>query len=310
MRTVLLTHPSCCEHLVPEGHPERPARLQSVLRAFAETPLADIPQRYAPRAALEDIRRVHSEAMVQDILARIPAQGVESLDADTCLSPQSGEAALHAVGAAIAAVDALVAGEAEHVFCAVRPPGHHAEPQRAMGFCLFNHVAIAAQHARAKHGIERIGVVDFDVHHGNGTQVAFAEDADLFYASSHEMPLYPGTGAREERGIAGNIVNEPLAAGADGTAFRNAFEERILPELDRFAPQLLLVSAGFDAHARDPLANVRLGTEDFAWLGKRLGERARRYDGAGGMISVLEGGYDLPALGESVAAYVTAVLQE
>ena len=305
METIMLTHSACGEHRVPRGHPERPARLESVLRAFDA--LADIPRFDAPRAKPEDICLVHSEAMVQSVMERIPTEGEVPLDADTCVSPQSGEAALRAAGAAIDAVDRLVAGEAEHIFCAVRPPGHHAEPDHAMGFCLFNSAAIAAQHAREKHGIERIAVVDFDVHHGNGTQAAFEADANLFYASTHEMPLYPGTGARSETGVANNIVNEPLDSGADGREFRAAFERRILPELDRFRPQLLLVSAGFDAHARDPLAHLQLLEEDFAWAGERLAERAQKYDGAGGMISLLEGGYDLLALRESVAAYVGAL---
>ncbi|MCY4034589.1 MAG: histone deacetylase family protein, partial [Hyphomicrobiales bacterium] len=244
MKTIVLTHDLCAEHIVPRGHPERPARIQAVLKAFEDDALKGIPHRTAPRALLEDIERVHSKEMVADIMERIPSEGIESLDADTCVSAQSGEAALHAAGAAIAAVDVLIKGDGEHVFCAVRPPGHHAEPGRSMGFCLFNNIAVAALYARDKYGIDRIGVVDFDVHHGNGTQAAFEQDANLFYASTHETPLYPGTGARHESGIDGNIVNEPLEPGADGKDFRKAFENRILPELDRFRPQLLLVSSG------------------------------------------------------------------
>lgn len=308
MKTVLLTHPACADHLVSHGHPERPERLQSIMLTFEEERFANIAHRQAPCARLEDIQLVHSPEMTQGVLERIPSEGVELLDADTCVSQGSGKAALHAAGAAIAAVDALLQGEAEHVFCAVRPPGHHAEPQRGMGFCLFNNVAIAARYAQQIHGIERIGVVDFDVHHGNGTQAAFESDENLFYASTHEMPLFPGTGRREERGIADNIVNEPLAAGANGKDFRAAFEGRILPQLDRFSPHLILVSAGFDAHTRDPLGHLRLESEDFAWAGERLAERALQYDGVGGLISVLEGGYDLPALRASVAAYVDALL--
>ena len=308
METLLLTHPACGLHLVPAGHPERPERLQAALDAFGAGELADVARREAPRAGLDDLERVHSRAMVEEIFARIPAEGLESIDADTSLSPQSGEAALRGAGAAMAGVDAVMSGEAGHVFCAVRPPGHHAEPQRAMGFCLFNHVAVAARHARAKHGLERIAVVDFDVHHGNGTQAAFAADAGLFYASSHEMPLYPGTGARAETGVNGNIVNEPLAAGAGGEAFRAAFEGRILPELERFGAQLLLVSAGFDAHASDPLANLQLQAEDYAWVAARLAECARQH--GSGLVSVLEGGYDLEALQASVAAYARTLLRE
>lgn len=308
MKTILLTHPACAGHLVPRGHPERPERLQAVIGAFEDNRFADIRHRQTPSARLADVQRVHSVAMTQGILECIPSEGFESLDADTYISPGSGKAALHAAGAAIAAVDALVQSEAEHVFCAVRPPGHHAEPQQAMGFCLFNNIAIAARYAQEVHKIERIGVVDFDVHHGNGTQAVFEKDENLFYASTHEMPLYPGTGMREERGIAENIVNEPLAAGATGKDFRSAFEERILPQLDHFRPQLLLVSAGFDAHIRDPIAHLRLDSEDFAWAGQRLAERALNFDGVGGMISVLEGGYDFSALRESVAAYIFALL--
>ena len=307
MKTIVLTHDLCAEHIVPRGHPERPARMQAVLQAFEDEVLKDIPHRSAPRAQLEDVERVHSKEMVSDVMERIPSEGIESLDADTCVSAQSGEAALHAAGAAMAAVDALVKREGEHIFCAVRPPGHHAEPHRSMGFCLFNNIAIAALYARDKYGIERIGAVDFDVHHGNGTQAAFEEDSNLFYASTHEVPLYPGTGARHERGIDGNIVNEPLESGAGGRDFRKAFEERILPELDRFGPQLLLVSSGFDAHARDPLAHLQLEESDFAWAGERLAERARESE-TGGMVSVLEGGYDLFALRESVAAYIKAIM--
>lgn len=307
MKTIVLTHDSCAEHIVPRGHPERQARLQAVLKAFEDDALKDIPHRSAPRAELGDIERVHSKEMVADVMKSIPSEGIESLDADTCVSAQSGEAALHAAGAVMAAVDAIIKGDGEHVFCAVRPPGHHAEPGRSMGFCLFNSIAVAALHARDKHGIERIAAVDFDVHHGNGTQAAFEQDANLFYASTHEAPLYPGTGARHECGVYGNIVNEPLESGADGKDFRKAFEERILPELDRFRPQLLLVSSGFDAHARDPLAHLQLEESDFAWVGERLAERARESE-AGAMVSVLEGGYDLFALRESVAAYVKAIM--
>ena len=307
MKTIVLTHDLCAEHIVPRGHPERPVRMQAVLQAFEDEVLKDIPHRSAPRAQLEDVERVHSKEMVSDVMERIPSEGIESLDADTCVSAQSGEAALHAAGAAMAAVDALVKREGEHIFCAVRPPGHHAEPHRSMGFCLFNNIAISALYARDKYGIERIGVVDFDVHHGNGTQAVFEEDSNLFYASTHEAPLYPGTGARHERGIDDNIVNEPLESGAGGRDFRKAFEERILPELDRFGPQLLLVSSGFDAHARDPLAHLQLEESDFAWAGDRLAERARESE-TGGMVSVLEGGYDLFALRESVAAYIKAIM--
>jgi acetoin utilization deacetylase AcuC-like enzyme len=240
-------------------------------------------------------------------MGAVPREGRHPLDADTAVSPGSGEAALRAAGAVVAAVDAVVGGRAKNAFCAVRPPGHHAEPGTPMGFCLFGNVAIGALHARAAHGLRRIACVDFDVHHGNGTQAMFERDPDLFYASTHQWPLYPGTGAAEERGVADNVVNAPLRPHADGEAFRRAFERAILPALDRFAPELLLVSAGFDAHARDPLAALNLEEDDFAWVTAALAEVARAHAG-GRIVSALEGGYDLEALGRSAAAHVTALM--
>jgi acetoin utilization deacetylase AcuC-like enzyme len=222
------------------------------------------------------------------------------------VSPGSWEAALRATGASIYAVDQLMDGKVDNVFCAVRPPGHHAEPSRAMGFCLFNGVAIAALHARAKHGAERVAVVDFDVHHGNGTQVAFWSDRDLFYGSTHQMPLFPGTGALDETGV-GNIFNAPLKAGDDGDEFRAAYEDRILPALDVFAPDFLIVSAGFDAHLKDPLAQLRLVEADFAWVTEKLLESAAQHTG-GKLISTLEGGYDLDALATSAAIHVQTLM--
>jgi len=220
--------------------------------------------------------------------------------------PLTGKAALRAVGAVCAAVDAVVGGEAANAFCAVRPPGHHAEPARAMGFCLFNNVAIGARHARAVHGLARVAVVDFDVHHGNGTQAAFEADATLFYASTHQSPLYPGTGGREERGV-GNIVNLPLPPGTDSVGFRRAVADELLPALDEFAPELILVSAGFDAHAADPLAGLALTEADFAWITEALLVLAGRHCG-GRLVSVLEGGYDLDALAASAAAHIGALM--
>ncbi len=223
------------------------------------------------------------------------------------LSPGSGAAARRAAGALCAAVDAVAAGEAGNAFCAVRPPGHHAEPSRAMGFCLFNNVAVGALHARAAHGLRRVAVVDFDVHHGNGTQAMFWDDAELFYASTHQMPLFPGTGGAEERGVAGNILNVPLAPMAGSLEFRHGLRETILPALIRFEPQFILVSAGFDAHEDDPLAGLRLHEDDYAWVTTELLAVARDFcDGR--VVSTLEGGYNLQALGASAAAHVTALM--
>jgi acetoin utilization deacetylase AcuC-like enzyme len=263
-------------------------------------------RREAPRATATQIARVHPGGFAERLLAVVPSQGYAALDADTVLSPGSGEAALRAAGAAVAAVDAVLGGEAHTAFCAVRPPGHHAEPHRAMGFCLFNSVAIAAQHARQAHGIARVAVVDFDVHHGNGTQTAFETDASLLYASTHQMPLYPGTGASSERGV-GNIVNAPLHPGAGSLQFRQAFTDVILPALDAFRPELVIISAGFDAHRADPLAQLMLVEADYAWSTERLCEVAGRH-AQGRIVSSLEGGYDLDALAASAAAHVAALM--
>jgi acetoin utilization deacetylase AcuC-like enzyme len=224
------------------------------------------------------------------------------------MSAGSAEAALHAAGAAVAGVDAVMEGWASAAFAAVRPPGHHAEPSRPMGFCLFNNAAVAALHARARWGVQRVAVVDFDVHHGNGTQAMFAADPDLFYASSHQHPCYPGTGEAYERGTANNIINVPLRPGSDSAAFRTAWSDTILPELDRFAPGLLIVSAGFDAHKADPLAQLRVETADYGWITQELLRIASAHCG-GRLVSVLEGGYDLEALAASAAAHMRALMQ-
>ncbi|HTT79892.1 MAG TPA: histone deacetylase family protein [Stellaceae bacterium] len=306
MTTLLFTHPACLEHDPGEYHPESPARLRAVLDALAAPEFDRLDRRPAPEAALDDIARVHSRAFVERLLAAVPSEGHRGIDADTVLSAASGRAALHAAGAVVAAVDAVAAGEGDNAFCAVRPPGHHAEPQRSMGFCLFNNVAIGAHRARAAHGLSRVAVVDFDVHHGNGTQASFAADADLFYASTHQSPLYPGTGAKSETGV-GNIVNVPLPQGAGSRQFRLGFSAAILPALDAFRPEMLLISAGFDAHRDDPLAQLRLDESDYAWATEQLLELARRH-AAGRVVSTLEGGYDLGALGRSAAAHVRVLL--
>src|SRR4051812_37623064 len=257
MPTLVVSHPDCVAHDPGAGHPESPARLTAVLQALEEPQFRGLLRREAPLGKTGDAARVHGEAFVEAVLASVPQSGRAALDPDTILSKASGQAALRAIGAITSAVDAVMAGEATNAFCAVRPPGHHAEPDRVMGFCLFNSIAIGARHAQAAHGLGRVAIVDFDVHHGNGTQAVAESDASLFFASSHQFPLYPGTGAADETGL-GNVVNAPLAAGTDGAGFRRAFETRILPALDAFAPELVLVSAGFDAHRADPLAGLEL----------------------------------------------------
>lgn len=307
MTTILYTHPACLEHDPGRGHPERPARLQAILEALEDDGFAALERREAPRADLEQIARVHPRSYVDHILASIPSEGHHGFDMDTIVSPGSGEAALRAAGALCAAVDAVMAGEADNAFCAVRPPGHHAEPERAMGFCLFNNVAIGAAQARAAHGLKRVAVADFDVHHGNGTQAMFWDEAELFFGSTHQMPLYPGTGSASERGAHGNIVNLPLPPMAGSREFRSAMTDGLLPALRRFAPEFLLVSAGFDAHQADPLAQLRFLDEDFAWATTELRGVAEDCC-AGRLVSTLEGGYDLHALAASAAAHVRALM--
>jgi acetoin utilization deacetylase AcuC-like enzyme len=306
MTTLLFTHPACLEHDPGRHHPEGPARLRAVLDALADPEFARLERREAPEAALEDLLRVHPRPHVERLLRAVPMSGHVGIDADTVLSPASGGAALRAAGAVVAAVDAVVKREADNAFCAVRPPGHHAEPQRAMGFCLFNNIAIGALRARAVHNLHRIAVVDFDVHHGNGTQAAFEADDGLFYASTHQSPLYPGTGSASEIGV-GNIVNVPLRPMSGSGQFRAAMSERVLPALDAFRPEFVLISAGFDAHKSDPLAQLLLDEQDYTWITERLMELAYRHAG-GRLVSTLEGGYDLPALGASVAAHIRVMM--
>lgn len=307
MTTLLFTHPACLDHDPGPQHPERPARLAAILNALDGPDFAALDRREAPLADDAQLTLVHPALHVQRVLGAVPPQGRTRIDADTALSPGSGEAALRAAGAVCAAVDAVVAGEGKNAFCAVRPPGHHAEPNRAMGFCLFNNVAVGALHARKKHDLRRVAVIDFDVHHGNGTQAAFERDADLFYASTHQSPLYPGTGAMDERGVANNILNLPLPPGGDSDLFHLAMEKGVLVALEAFRPEMVFISAGFDAHADDPLANLNLTTEDFGWATERLAEVARKACG-GRLVSTLEGGYDLAALAESAAAHVRALM--
>jgi len=306
MTTLLYSHPACLAHDPGRHHPESPARLRAVLAALEEREFAGLERREAPEAAREDLLRVHPRRHVEGVLGAVPQTGHVGIDADTVLSPASGEAALRAAGAVVAAVDAVVRREAANAFCAVRPPGHHAEPRRAMGFCLFNNAAIGALRACEAHGLARVAVVDFDVHHGNGTQAAFEADGSLFYASAHQYPLYPGTGAASETGV-GNIVNVPLRPMAGSNQFRLGLTQRILPALDAFRPELVLVSAGFDAHRSDPLAQLMLDEADYTWVTEKLLEIAYRH-AEGRLVATLEGGYDLPALAASAAAHVRVLM--
>ena len=302
----LYTHAACLEHQPGPGHPESPARLQAVLAALDHDRFAALDRVEAPRATLEQLARVHASAHIERVFTAAPSDGLTRLDADTAMSPGSLEAALRAAGAVCAAVDAALTGTAARAFCAVRPPGHHATRAAAMGFCLFHNVADGATQALAVHGLKRVAVVDFDVHHGNGTQDIFAREPRVLYASSHQMPLYPGSGDRSECGV-GNIVNAPLPPGTDSEEFRAQWHEALLPRIAAFRPQLILVSAGFDAHRLDPLANLDLDAEDYAWLTRRLAELADAHAG-GRLVSSLEGGYSLTALRASTAAHVTALM--
>ncbi|MFI4988515.1 MAG: histone deacetylase family protein [Alphaproteobacteria bacterium] len=307
MSTLLYSHAAFLAHDTGPHHPERAERLRAIHAALESEAFHLLERREAPRAEKAQIARIHTAQYIDWVFSQIPKEGWTGLDADTIVSPGSGEAALRAAGAVCAAVDAVVAGEALNAFCAVRPPGHHAEPGQAMGFCIFNNVAIGAAHARAVHGLERVAVVDFDVHHGNGTQAAFEKDPNLFYASTHQWPLYPGTGQPHERGVADNIVNVPLAPFSGSVEFRAAVEAQVLPALDAFKPELVIVSAGFDAHLRDPLASLSLVEEDYAWITRKLLEIADRH-AKRRVVSSLEGGYDLRALAKSVAAHVDVLM--
>ena len=307
MATLIVENPIFAEHLVPFGHPERPERIEALSRLLATPPFDLLPRARAPMADEAMIFTCHTARYFDAIRDASPSESFIRIDADTVMSRKTLEAALHAVGGAVLAVDEVMAGRARNAFLAARPPGHHAEPERAMGFCFFNQAAIAARHAQQKHGVERVAIVDFDVHHGNGTQAIFWDDPSLLYASSHQMPCYPGTGAASETG-AGNIFNAPLPPGADGADFRTAYETRILPALDRFRPDFVILSAGFDAHHRDPLAELELVEAGFAWVTDVLLDRADRF-AEGRLVSVLEGGYDLRALSDSVDAHLRALMR-
>jgi acetoin utilization deacetylase AcuC-like enzyme len=308
MTTLYITHPACLNHLTPIGHPERPDRLRAIEAALSDEKFQFLSRVEAPMAPLEAIALCHPMEYIENLREAVPEQGMVRLDADTSVSSGSFEAALRAIGGAVHGVDAVMTGKAANVFCAMRPPGHHAETARAMGFCLFNTAAITARYAQDHYGAERVALVDFDVHHGNGSQDIFWADPRVMYCSTHEMPLYPGTGARSESGIHNNIVNAPLRAGDGGPAFREAVETAILPRLREFRPDLVVISAGFDAHIRDPLANLNLTDADFGWVTRKLMEIADQY-ASGRIVSVLEGGYDLEGLQQSAAAHVTALMR-
>lgn len=308
MTTLLITHPASLQHLTPPGHPERPDRIRVVEQALEDERFAHLGRVEAPRADLDLVTLCHPRHFAEALIAASPETGLVDIEADTTMSPGSLEAALRGVGAAAHAVDEVMKGKAKNAFCATRPPGHHAESVKAMGFCFFNQAAIAARHARKAHGAERVAIIDWDVHHGNGTQEIFWNDPSVLYASTHEMPLYPGTGAPSERGEHGTIVNAALRAGDGSDAFRDAFETAVLPRVDAFQPDLVIISAGFDAHWRDPLANINLVESDFAWATQKLMAIADRH-AEGRLVSILEGGYDLEALSKSTAAHVLSLMR-
>ena len=308
MSTLLISHPACLDHLTPAGHPERPDRLRAVEQALADERFKPLTRVEAPMAQLESVALCHPMEYAEALREAAPREGMVRIDADTTMSPGSLEAALRCVGGGLLAVDRVMGKKASNAFVATRPPGHHAETERAMGFCLFNNAAIAARYAQKTHGVERVAIVDFDVHHGNGSQDIFWSDPSVMYCSTHEMPLYPGTGAVNERGEKNNIVNAPLRAGDGGDAFAEAFETVILPRLRGLKPELLIISAGFDAHTRDPLANLNLVEADYTWVTQQLMDIAD-VSADGRIVSLLEGGYDLQGLSRSVAAHVTELMQ-
>ena len=304
--TLVLSHPSYALHDTGPHHPERPDRVRAILKALEAASFAGLRRALAPGVDRATLLRVHTARYIDAIEAAGPAHGTVYLDPDTVMSPNSFEAIAHSAGGAAAAVDAVMTGSANNAFVAMRPPGHHAGMASPMGFCFFNNAAIAARHAQAVYGAERVAILDFDVHHGNGTQEIFWSDPTVLYASSHQMPLFPGTGARDECGEHGNIVNAPLSAGDDGARFREAVESQILPRIGSFHPDLIVISAGFDGHRHDPLGGLKLVENDFVWVTAKMMEIAERH-AKGRIVSVLEGGYALSALGRSVVAHLKAL---
>lgn len=298
--SALITHEDCLEHLTPTGHPEQVARLEYILDALKEMNLLRVS---APMAADDDILRIHPQEYISYLKGSLPQTGYKSLDGDTYISSGSLTAAYRAAGGVLRAIDIVLSGEAKNAFVAVRPPGHHAETQTAMGFCLFGNIALGAKHALDFHGLKRVAVIDFDVHHGNGTQELLWDESRCLTFTSQQMPLWPGTGSKEEQGNFNNIVNIPLSPGSSGVLMREKYEMLVFPALQEFKPELILVSAGFDAHEADPLAELNWLTEDFSWLTERICKIASDCCG-GRLVSTLEGGYDLEALAESVKAHV------
>ncbi len=306
--TALFTHSDCLDHITPPGHPEQVARLRAIGVALADARFDGLRREDAPLAADEDILRCHTKEYLDRVRAAVPDDGFVSLDADTHMSSGSLRAAYRGVGANIAAVDMVLGGDVANAFVACRPPGHHAETAMSMGFCLFGNLSIAVKHALDHHGLARVAVVDFDVHHGNGTQDLLWSEARALFCSTHQMPLYPGSGALQEAGGHGNIMNRPLQPMSGSAAMRQVYDGAIFPAIEAFQPELILVSAGFDAHADDPLANLNWSTEDYAWLTGRICDVAGACCG-GRIVSTLEGGYDLHALAASVAAHVSVLME-
>ncbi len=308
MPTALLSHPDCLGHVTPPGHPEQVARLEVIMAVLDDPTFEPLMRVEAPLAEDAHILRAHPHSHIELIRTTNPAEGRVSLDPDTHMSPGSFAAAARGAGAVARAVDLVMEGKAQNAFCAIRPPGHHAEREIAMGFCLFGNAVIAARHALEAHGLERAAIIDFDVHHGNGTQDLVWEDARILFASTHQSPLYPGTGSPSEQGAHGQIVNAPLPANADGQMFRRAFERLILPAVDAHKPEIVIISAGFDAHRADPLANLNLTEEDFVWATREICRLADTH-AQGRVVSTLEGGYDLAALAASTAAHIKTLME-
>jgi acetoin utilization deacetylase AcuC-like enzyme len=308
MATLLLHHSCFANHQTAHGHPERPDRYRVVESVLGRPEFDPLMREEAELADLDTARYVHSNRYVDGLESVRPDAGYVYLDGgDTMMEPSTWEVVLRGVGATVQAVDKVCSGEVQNAFVACRPPGHHAETERAMGFCLFNNISIGARRAQRHHGLQRVAIVDFDVHHGNGTQEIFYSDPSVLYASTHQMPLFPGTGAVRETGV-GNIFNSPLAAGDGGAELREAFEDRILPALDAFGPELIIVSAGFDAHERDPLGSLQMTADDFSWVTRAIMESAEKHcDGR--LVAVLEGGYDLQGLADSVSAHVGELMK-